>query len=392
MKKSIFFLFFATHCLFAQKTDLNAIILDSATKLPIPNVSIYFDNENQNSLIGTVSNDEGKFTISTSVNKLLFSHINYESTTINLTPDVHEIYLTPKTYSLEELIVSNQDPKTYLASVINNSISSFDNNTEFKGYCRETVKIKDKLTKFADANINFYVKKGKRKSKSIVIEQSRAFFHPDIDLENTKDMESINSVYNVNDMIAEGYDLNYLMNLIETTKNVEFVRKMKKDKEGNEIEFVDIVPNPNVEKLLIAGYIIIDPNSKKLLEYQIHFSENHMKNAKEIDLIFLKAKPLKLLIWVKFKPFMGQNILTYYQKDVGIYMKYKKFDGNLAFKNELMIYQQNSPVELPAKSYKKSSLFEAGTNYTQEFWNDNNVFPLINEESLFVTTNGKIRK
>ena len=393
MKKFTFILFFTAYYGIAQNTNLSAVVLDAETKIPIPNVSIYFDQDSTNSLIGTISNEEGKFTISSVNKKLIFSHVNYDPFTLNMTSDVHEVYLTPKTYLLDEIVISNEDPKVYLARIINNSLSTFDSHTLFKGYCRESVKIKDRLTKFSDALINFYVNKGKNKSKSLFVEQSRAFYNPEIDLNNEKNPESINSVYNVHDIIAEAYSLNYLSKLIAKSKNWEYVRKIKKSNTGEEIELVELVPNPATEKLLLCGYLIINPKTQKLLEYKINYSENHIKYAKEINLFSIKFKALKFLVWVKFKEFNGKNIVTYYQKDIGFFMNFNnKFEGNNEFKNELFIYEQQPIDKLPLKIYFKTSIFESGTNFSEEYWNKYNISPFSKEELNFIENVGKLKK
>ena len=68
-----------------------------------------------------------------------------------------------------------------------------------------------------------------------------------------------------------------------------------------------------------------------------------------------------------------------------------KFEGNLEFKNEMFIYNQQVVDKLPLKMYFKSSIYEAGTHYQDEYWNKYNVYPLSTEEANFIQNKAKIQ-
>ena len=59
--------------------------------MPIEFVNIYFENGSNNNSTGSISNELGEFTLRHNEYKATFSHINYESLTINLNEDFNEI-------------------------------------------------------------------------------------------------------------------------------------------------------------------------------------------------------------------------------------------------------------------------------------------------------------
>ena len=60
----------------------------------------------------------------------------------------------------------------------------------------------------------------------------------------------------------------------------EFERKVKKEANGDEYEYIGIIPKEESDEMLNRGYVIIDPKSKSILEFKIYTSENHLQNAK----------------------------------------------------------------------------------------------------------------
>ena len=69
-----------------------------------------------------------------------------------------------------------------------------------------------------------------------------------------------------------------------------------------------------------------------------------------------------------------------------------KFEGNSEFKNELFIYEQQPIDKLPLKIYFKTSIFESGTNFSEEYWNKYNISPFSKEELNFIENVGKLKK
>lgn len=94
--------FFVSNFCFCQ---IKAVIFDNETKEKISYVNIWIGNEN----IGTTSNENGEFFIENSKGEILvLSSLGYETMKINLKEVPSEIFLIPKSYELDEVIVSTK--------------------------------------------------------------------------------------------------------------------------------------------------------------------------------------------------------------------------------------------------------------------------------------------
>lgn len=168
MKKICILLFLISNFTWSQNNKIQGIIKDSETFQPIPYVNIYSENELKNNSTGSISNENGEFTVINNKSKIVFSHINYEPFSIESDGNLKEILLKPKNYVLDEIVISNEKPKDYLKKLIDLSKNKIDKNTLLKGYCREIVKVNNEYTKFSDALVDYYIKKGNGKSNLIL--------------------------------------------------------------------------------------------------------------------------------------------------------------------------------------------------------------------------------
>ncbi|MCX2681337.1 carboxypeptidase-like regulatory domain-containing protein [Galbibacter sp. EGI 63066] len=109
MKKIFLILTLFTVCFaFSQENeDLRGMVINSKDKLPLDNVHVL----NLNQVIGTITNEEGEFTIPARANDTLyFSYLGFKSIKIRVTNDMLKfqnptIELTELAYALEEVVV-----------------------------------------------------------------------------------------------------------------------------------------------------------------------------------------------------------------------------------------------------------------------------------------------
>lgn len=385
MKKILIFFLITVNIINAQNKEFSGIVKDSETLLPIEFVNIYFENEPNNSSTGSISNELGEFTLRNNEGKVTFSHINYESLTITLNKKFNEIILKPKNFILDEIVISTISTRDYLNKIIEDSGNKLNKNTLLKSYCREIVKVDNEFTKFSDALVDYYVKKGNGKSK-ILLKESRAFDNGNIDSKDNSGINEINSVFKLKDYVKNAYNFEMLEKIVKN-ENYEFERKLKKESNGKEYEFIKIIPNIESKQMLFKGFIIIDKISKKILEYRVNTSENHSENGKLINILIAKVKIKNSLKWSKFKIFNNQYILTYNKKQVEMFIEMgKKVNSDFNFNSDLFVYEFASDVKIPKKGYNKKTIYQAGTNYKEEFWKKYNSFPLTESQQNFIKT------
>ena len=64
-----------------------------------------------------------------------------------------------------------------------------------------------------------------------------------------------------------------------------------------------------------------------------------------------------------------------------------KVDHSFAFKNDLFVYEFKNDTEIPDSNYSKKTIFQAGTKFSSNYWNDYNVFPINEVEKNFISAN-----
>lgn len=121
MKYFVVFLFILTsNFCFSQKdtlvTNLKGSVIHSQTKLPMSNVHVI----NASRVKGTVTSLSGTFEIEAKVNDtILFTYIGYENVKVKVTNDwikqnPTKIYLSEKTYVLDEVVVAKYNLTGYV--------------------------------------------------------------------------------------------------------------------------------------------------------------------------------------------------------------------------------------------------------------------------------------
>jgi len=386
MKKNCILLLLISNLAWSQNIKIQGVVKDSETFQPIPYVNIYSEIELKNNSTGSISNENGEFTITiNSKSKIVFSHINYELFSIESDGNLKEIILRPKNYVLDKIVISSEKPKDYLKKIIRLSKNKINKNTLLRGYCREIVKVNNEYTKYSDALVDYYVKKGNGKS-NLVLGQHRALRSDNLNNEDDESIGNDNSPINVQDYVKNAYNFETIEKLLKSD-DYEFERKIKKEANGDEYEYIGIIPNGESDEMLNKGYVIIDPKSESILEFKVYTSENHLKNAKTINFLIAKAKRTKVLVWSKFIIINSQYILIYNKKQVGMYIKMgRKVDHNFDFASDLFVYEFKESVEIPGNGYNKKSLFEAGNSFTDNFWTKYNVFPLSENDEKFINS------
>ncbi len=125
MKASVTLIFLLyTLSAFAQ---ISGTVLDKETQEPVPFVNIWVENEN----IGTMTNYQGVFVINEAIlsKQLVLSSLGYENLKIQINRNNLTLYLTPKTYQLNEVVASaaKKTKELKIGDKVNRWINSYNN-------------------------------------------------------------------------------------------------------------------------------------------------------------------------------------------------------------------------------------------------------------------------
>jgi len=168
MKKSLLVLFIIclSNTLLAQyEVTIEAFVLDKETKQPIPYVNIGFIEKS----IGTVSNEDGKFTliyhedIVGGKEFLQFSVLGYKtlkvraSQLVKFLTNTNKFYLIPEPVELEEVFIANETrnkKRIGNTNIVFNMMGYWKDEDVLGGEITTKIKIKKKQTKLLDLKFN----------------------------------------------------------------------------------------------------------------------------------------------------------------------------------------------------------------------------------------------
>ena len=389
MKKiSIIILLFIANFTFSQSRTITGTIKDATTSLPVESVSIGVSNSN----LGTISNEEGKFriTLPEKNNVLQFSHLYYklESYSIKENETDIEVFIDPKSFVLEEVVINHKPGKELLIDAVNASKDKLEKSILLNTYYREFVKVDGKCTSFADGLIDYYVKR-KSGASDLEVKQSRAFDMKDENAsERQKAVQSIN-LNDVREAVTNAYSFKGISELLKND-NYDYAVETKTDSDGNSIEVISIEPKEGLDyELMKTGSVTYDSKTKLILDIDVRVSPEHKKYAELHNLLIMKMKINDFARKASFKLDGDKYIMVYSRVKIDVYVKYGKLINNtfesvcdmttLDYKEGKFKFDKN-------KKYRERSLFDNGNKYTEEFWKKYNVVLLSEAEEKIINS------
>ncbi len=389
MKKTLTFcLLIIANYTFSQSRTITGIIKDATTSLPVESVSVGVSNSN----LGTISNEEGKFriTLPEKNNVLQFSHLYYklESYTIKENETNIEIFIDPKSFVLEEVVINHKPGKELLIDAVNASKDKLEKSIVLNTYYREFVNVDNKYTSFSDGLIDFYVKR-KSGTSDLHVKQSRVFDLKDANAtEREKAIQSIN-LNDVQEAVNYAYNFKGLSRILKS-ENYYFGVETKTEDNGSSIEIITIEPKEGLEEpMLYTGTVVYDTKTKLILDIDMQFSQEHKKFNKIVNLLIAKAKINEFARKSKFKMDGDKYIMIYNQIKINFYVKYGKLINNTfesTYDMTTLDYKEGEFKLDKTKKYKEQSLFKNGNKYTEEFWKKQNVILLSEKEESIINS------
>ncbi len=379
---------FIASCSFSQSKTITGIIKDITSSLPVESVSVSVSNSN----LGTISNEDGKFriTLPANSNKIEFSHLYYkaEAYVVKQNDTEVEIFLTPKSFVLDEVVINHKPGKELLIDAVNASKDKLEKSILLNTYYREFVNVDNKYTSFSDGMVDYYVKR-KSGASDLEVKQSRVF---DLKDANASERQLAIQSVNLNDIreaVVNAYNFKGLSNILKSDYyyfNVE----TKNDGEGNSIEIITIEPKEGVkEEMIYSGTVVYDAKTKLILDIDVRFSPEHKQYNTLRNLIFAKAKFNDFARKSKFKIDGDKYVMVYNQIKINIYMKFGKMVNNTfesVYDMTVLDYKEGEFKVDKDKKYRERSLFDNGNKYTEEFWKKYNVMLLSDAEEKIINS------
>lgn len=382
---------------YSQNKEIRGVVKDIESQLPISGVSV-----STGSNVFTVTNVEGGFVIFApqETEELVFSHVSYAvwAEELNSKKSFLEVYLEPETYTLEEMIFTMESAKGILENAYKNSLKKMEKSVVLHTYFREFIESNyldsshrmlagnDTITTFSDGLLDYHVRNNGK--SDVFVKQSRALDNKTDSLKSADNSSSID----VRKVMYDAYEIPMIKHVLKS-KDYTFEKDYREEINGKGMYAITIVPKENVQEVLYEGEVLIDEPSNLILEINFKTSEkHHQKYVKTTRLLGFELTNGLYVLKTSYK-LDGGKYLPYYksinrQVTYGIPIKGGKYYVSSYSSNDLVVtgYEINIKSVDRGKRYRESTLYNAGMNYTEEYWKTQNTLLLTRKEQEMLDT------
>lgn len=365
-KHLLFFLCFFTFQLFSQK-KITGTVIDKNTSEPIEFVDVF------NKYDYTMTNEDGKFDFKSKNDSITFNFLGYkkiETTINNIISDSLIVYLEPKTFDLNEVVVSNKNTAfKKMVKTIKNGYSPINFNEEF--FLRTILKRNDSIIKIQDLNgiIN-------RKVLFSTQENPITKKNYKVYINNMR-----KAAYDKDDVYFKLLGFNELLtNLVRVAISTkDFIINKSFLKEDSLIK-LSFKPKASIST---TGYYILNSNDYSL-------NKVHYKSANKTNFIVKKN--------IKYRTVYNELLVTFYKEKTA--NKYRIDNAKLKYSVEC--YYENTPINYNVtyiyktnkesinninkknKVSSKRDIFKIKHPFDENYWNNNQQLKLTNEMEVFL--------
>nr|WP_315196784.1 hypothetical protein [uncultured Flavobacterium sp.] len=373
----VLFQFIISFTVFSQTNEKIIILLDLDTNQPIEEAVVLVLKTKQ----VLMTNAEGtvKFELKGGSN-LKVTHSSYLPITIkwaSLNQLENIVYLKSKLNTLDDIVITNKDPREIIKDLVGNSIKTLNVPARLKVYSREFFKLNGDYAYFNDGLINFQLYKEQKKVKSILLlEQNRSFGLIGDDV--SSDLLG----YNLNSMMEKYYIFSVLRPLLDEKikKKYNFIIKVNPlNQDYNNITATP-VPVEKTKELLDDFKIVYDVKRKLIIEVIASVSPETFAAVEENT-----AKGTKNMIRSVFKTNYRADLGNYYLVSSNEEINYSVNVGNEIKNIEILNNLITTSFNIQNFTYKDSqvfkdkTLFNAKNSILTEYWNFSGLTPTAKE-------------
>jgi hypothetical protein len=387
--KNVFALAFllVTMVSFSQSVVIRGLIKDATTNEPIIAASVGV----QNSALGTITNEEGNFQLTTPKSaNILITYLGYKTATIpasEFTENTKTILLEQSEEVLEEVMVTKIPLSKVMEDIITASKARFNKPIVLHTYYREFVKVDGKHKKFSDALLDYHASGGSSKTKSdLIVKQNRSY---SLTASEEDEDEQISPTLNVQRGIFNSYSFEFLENnVLKEKRLVDYELTLKSRKvDGRELYAIIIEPKQEVEKALFEGTVIYDPETKLIYSYDLHFAASHMKFAGTFSFLGMHYSVLDVRFKAVYKMVNNNYVLNYNNRFAKYKTWTKKYSEAIESRSDLIVtdFEKDDLKYNKKEVYKKKYLYDKPTSFNGKYWQKNNAIVLTSEEEKVIS-------
>lgn len=368
----------------AQDVVVEGVAVDIMSNAPIELVSVNVEG----TTLGTVTNAEGRFRLTVPANgKLVFSHLMYaqQVQAVVTSEEVQVFLLVPRSYELDEVIVSTVPPADIIREIVAASEKRLPTSVMYDTYYREFCKVNGKYSSYADGLLQYHVKR-KKGTADLYVKQSRAMRVPDAALNKTQEDVSGLTFFEVDAAFESGYRFKGLLNIARSDV-YDFLIRRRADEDGRITQTILFSPKEGTAEVLFEGSVTYDVASKLILEYDYRFAPSHLKFARERKFLWIYFTLLDASKRTTFRYQDGRYSMAYNRTTGKVHFRTKeKYNDTLESASDVVVldYRPGDFEPDRKRRFKGRSLFEAGTRYQEDYWKTRDILLLSADEEAIV--------
>lgn len=391
MKKYlVIIMFFFSLPLFANNAEylsISGVIRDIDSKKTIANVNISIDG----STIGTVSNDEGFFTLKVktenNTGRIKFDHIGYANVWVPFTTNITDtvIYMASKAILLNKAIVYTGDAYQMVKEAIGKIEQNYTNKPNLlTGFYRETLQKRKTYIGVSEAIVNIYKtpygNKGSVNNDRVQIFKGRKLLS-----EKKGDTLAVKlqggPTLSVNLDIVKNPDI---MLKIEDLPDYKFTITGSTLINNRHHYIVAFIPVKSYLYPLYKGALYIDADNLTITRANLFLDMDNEKKATEYILTKkpagLKFKPEEVSFLITYKENNGRSQLNYVRNDLKFKCDWKRrlFATNYSIVSEMVVIESNDKdvKNIPYRqAFNEKNLFSDKVDNFQDpgYWEQYNI-------------------
>ncbi len=367
--------------------QIHGVVLDAQDRTPISYTTIAFEGLMQ----GTISNEEGRFILPQMKEPgkaLVFSHINYRPYRIlyqeAIGLDSITVLLERANYEIDEITVFADEIANLLRRSIELSRETLSQKFVAKTYLREFVKENDQYTKYADGLLSYYIDNWDAKPNSVFVQvnQSRAY---EIKVETDEINFDQTSPFDLR-MIFEIANPEYLNRITEKEELYDFSIESRSNQEELITQIINFHLKERINKALFQGSVIIDGKTGLIKNFHLELINDQFQD--EMNFIVFRGKITNHEVKVNYAGEGDQYFPVYTSLSFSMnFWNNKNLNSSLFFKSDCLINQvlpeEKNPISRK-DNYRRKSLYRLGTNYSTNFWEEQDVLSLTKDEKRII--------
>lgn len=372
-------------------------VFDRSNRLPLPYANIYLKNKS----IGTISNEEGEFTIKLSsqnlADTLTISYMGYKnheqeiSTLVNTTSDY---FLEMDVVPIQEVIIRLLSPVLILENARTNIPFNYPQNPVIlTSFYRETVKRANRYMIVSEALLDTY-KPGYNNLE--LLDQVRIIKGRSRQDISRGDTVMLKLKAGLNTMLMLDV-IKYMPDFMQQEGLYDYSMSdivMENDRENYVIDFVPSAPN---SEAYYRGRIFIDVNDLSVTRVEFSIDPARLTDATRLFVVrkpvYLNVKVLEANYDVSFRKVDGTYYLHYIKCETGFRVRYRKQLFGSVYSTSLeMAVTHIDTVDVDRFRYREiartQEVFnEQITGYDEAFWGE---FNFIRPDDPLIKALGKL--